>query len=232
MLILGEDKHSEAIEAKDTRQYLDSVLSTAWKHAETAIEFRRRYDENLAKFHAFSSVRRYPTGIEGQREQIEHLLSLFKKGALKTVVVNKWENLKLKSEKAHHPEPSLGDFWELVEFQYSIIEAKDAREVASRAPPSEDKSKGKRTLDETINSISVDAQPCFQFTKSGTCKNGADCPYAHDPAFKKQKAPDTPDRSKPDGKGKGVPWGAFGDRTGRLVGQASGSAARPCVLVG
>ena len=50
------------------------------------------------------------------------MLSLFKKGALKTVVMNKWENMKLKSEKAQNPEPCLDDFWELVEFQYSIIE--------------------------------------------------------------------------------------------------------------
>ena len=185
MLILGEDKHSEAIEAKDTRQDLDSVLSTAWKHAETAVEFRRRYEENLAKYHAFSSIPRYPAGLEGQREQIEHLLTLFKKGALKTVVMNKWENLKLKAELAQSPEPDLENFWRTVKFQYSIIEAKDAREVASRAPPSEDKSKGKRTMDESINSIGLDARPCFQFTNSGTCKRGADCPFAHDPAFKK-----------------------------------------------
>jgi uncharacterized protein YeaO (DUF488 family) len=135
MLILGEDKHSEAIEAKDTRQYLDSVLSTAWKQAETAAEFRRRYEENLAKYHAFSSIPRYPAGLEGQHEQIEHLLTLFKKGALKTAVMNKWENSKLKAELAQHPEPGLEDFWRMVQFQYSIIEAKDAREVASRAPP-------------------------------------------------------------------------------------------------
>jgi hypothetical protein len=144
MLILGEDKQSEAIEAKDTRQHLDSILSTAWKQAETAAEFRRRYEENLAKYLAFSSMPRYPPGLGGQREQIEHLFTLFKKGALKTVVMNKWENLKLKALRVRNPEPCLEDFWQLVLFQHSIIEAKDARELANRAPASEDKSTSER----------------------------------------------------------------------------------------
>ena len=144
-------------------------------------------------------------------------LLLFKKGALKTVVMNKWENLKLKAELAQSPEPDLENFSRTVKFQYSIIEAKDAREVASRAPPSEDKSKGKRTMDESINSIGLDARPCFQFTNSGTCKRGADCPFAHDPAFKKQKASDTPDTSKPDGKGKGVKGKGTGRGSGKGV---------------
>ena len=222
MLILGEDKQSEAIEAKDTRQHLDSILSTAWKQAETAAEFRRRYEENLAKYLAFSSMPRYPPGLGGQREQIEHLFTLFKKGALKTVVMNKWENLKLKALRVRNPEPCLEDFWQLVLFQHAIIEAKDARELANRAPASEDKSKGKRTLDESINSIGIDARPCFQFTKSGTCKKGDNCTFAHDPALKKQKVPDTPDKPKPDGKGKGVK----GKGTGRGLGKGDGKGLK------
>jgi hypothetical protein len=222
-MIFSEDQHSEALEAKDVRQQLDSVLSTTWKQGETATEFRRRYELNLRKYNEFSTMQRYPTGPEGAQEQIEHLLSMFKKGPLKTVVMNKWETSKLKAKAANQSDPDLADFWQLVSFQFSIIEAKEAREMASRVATVEEKPKLKRNLDESINSMDMDKTGgvCFYFTRSGSCRRGDDCPFLHDPARKKQKVAfeadaAEPTKSKPEvrGKGKGTGKGAGKDRKG------------------
>ena len=80
-------------------------------------------------------------------------------------------------------------------------------------------------MDGSINSIGVDADPraCRNFTRSGRCTRGADCNFAHDPAFKTQKMSDTPDTPNPDGKGKGVKGKGFkGGKPGK-----GNSSSRP-----
>ena len=200
-LVFGEDQSLPELTAAADRQTFEDTLSTPWLHRETALEFRLRHDKGVADYNQFSEVPRFTNSDLGTRERIEFILQRLRKGQLKNIVTAEWDLLKLKEAAKSRPQPGLEQFWGVVEFQYKVIENKEARELSLVPAKSDDKS-GKRKFPEAgeqIYALTVGTELCRHF-QAGKCHVGAACKWLHSPPSAVRTPVIT---SKGNGKGKG-----------------------------
>jgi len=187
VLTFAEDLTPRALTAAANRATYEQTLATVWQHRETAIEFHKRYDENLQRYNKNSELPRFTSTPSGVEENIEYILNMLKKGPLRDMVTSKWDSKKLKATSTSNLESSptrnLAEFWDVIEHQYKLLESKEARELSRLPSPVDDKSP-KRKFEpsgEVMNAIleTSDVAPCHFWKRHGNCKYGEGCPYSH-----------------------------------------------------
>ena len=200
-LFFGEDQSLPELTAVADRQTFEDMLSIPWLPRETASEFRFRHEKGVTAYNQFSELPRFTDSEVGIRERIEFIAQRLRKGQLKNNVTAEWDVLKLKNAAKSRPQPGLEQFWGLVEFQYKVLENKEARELSLVPAKIEDRS-GKRKFPdagEQINALTVGTELCHHF-QAGYCKRGELCQYLHSPPSAARTPVIT---SKGNGKGNG-----------------------------
>ena len=142
-LFFGEDQSLPELTAVADRQTFEDMLSIPWLPRETASEFRSRHERNVAAYNQFSEVPRFSNTDSGVKEHTEYIILRLRKGQLKNMVTAEWDLQKLKAVSKSRSQPALPELRELIEFQYKVLEIKEAREL-SLQPAKVDEKTGKR----------------------------------------------------------------------------------------
>lgn len=141
--VFGEDQSLPELTAVADRQTFEDMLSIPWLPRETASEFRSRHERNVAAYNQFSEVPRFSNTDSGVKEHTEYIILRLRKGPLKNMVTAEWDLQKLKAVSKSRSQPALPELRELIEFQYKVLEIKEAREL-SLQPAKVDEKTGKR----------------------------------------------------------------------------------------
>ena len=142
-LFFGEDQSLPELTAVADRQTFEDMLSIPWLPRETASEFRSRHERNVAAYNQFSEVPRFSNTDSGVKAHTEYIILRLRKGPLKNMVTAEWDLQKLKAVSKSRSQPALPELRELIEFQYKVLEIKEAREL-SLQPAKVDEKTGKR----------------------------------------------------------------------------------------